>query len=69
MVLLIATQRLNLASGAFGRLRTRVFDDKDIYTNTMMKVNKATILPTLQYGSQARATYSRHLKSLEKYHQ
>ena len=61
--------RLHSASGAFGRLRTRVFDNRDIYINTKIKVYKAIILPTLLYGSEAWTTYSRHLKSLEKYHQ
>ena len=61
--------RLNSASGAFGRLRTRVFDNRDIYINTKIKVYRAIILPSLLYGSEAWTTYSRHLKSLEKYHQ
>ena len=60
---------LHSASGAFGRLRTRVFDNRDIYINTKINVYKAIILPTLLYGSEAWTTYSRHLKSLEKYHQ
>ena len=61
--------RLNSASGAFGRLRTRVFDNRDIYINTKIKVYRAIILPSLLYGSEVWTTYSRHLKSLEKYDQ
>ena len=39
--------RLQSASAAFGRLRDRVFDNKNIYINTKIKAHKA-ILPTLR---------------------
>lgn len=61
--------RLKSASAAFGSLRDRVFDNRNLYTNTKIKVYKAVILPTLLYGSEAWTTYSRHLKSLERYPQ
>ena len=61
--------RLKSAGASFGSLRDRVFDNRNIYTNTKIKVYKAIILPTLLYGSEAWTTYSRHLKSLERYHQ
>ena len=51
------------------KFRERVFDNTNIYTNTKIKVYKAITLPTLLYGSEAWTTYSRHLKSLERYHQ
>ncbi|PFX21890.1 hypothetical protein AWC38_SpisGene13625 [Stylophora pistillata] len=58
--------RLKSASAAFCSLRDRVFDIRNLYTNTKIKVYKAVILPTLLYGSEAWTTYSRHLKSLER---
>ena len=61
--------RLNSASGAFGGLRTQVFNNRDIYINIKIKVYKDIILPSLLYGSDAWTTYFHHLKSLEKYHQ
>lgn len=61
--------RLKSASAAFGSLRDRVFDNRNLYTNTKIKVYKAIILPTLLYGSEAWTTYRRHLKSLERYPQ
>ncbi|PFX13645.1 LINE-1 retrotransposable element ORF2 protein [Stylophora pistillata] len=61
--------RLKSASAAFGSLRDRVFNNRNLYTNTKIKFYKAVILPTLLYGSEAWTTYSRHLKSLERYHQ
>ena len=44
--------RLKSAS-AFGKLRDRVFDNRNIYNNTNIKVYKAIILQTLLYGSEA----------------
>ena len=54
---------------AFGRLKTKVFGNKDIYTRPKIKVYRTIIFPTLLYGSQTWATYSRHLKSFKAYHQ
>ena len=47
--------------------RERVFDNRNIYINTKVKVYKTIILPTLLYGSEAWTTYSRHLKNHERY--
>ncbi|KAJ3585932.1 hypothetical protein NHX12_012339 [Muraenolepis orangiensis] len=60
--------RLSCASGAFSRLRKRVFENRDLQAKTKILVYKA-VLPTLLYGSEAWTTYSRHLKALEAYHQ
>ena len=61
-------RRLQSASRAFGRLRERVFDVRDLSTKKMTLVYKAVILPTLLiYGSETWVTYQRHLKALEKY--
>ncbi|KAJ3614980.1 hypothetical protein NHX12_018549 [Muraenolepis orangiensis] len=61
--------RLSCASGAFSRLRKRVFENSDLQAKTKILVYKAVVLPTLLYGSEAWTTYSRHLKALEAYHQ
>ena len=61
--------RLKSASAAFGSLRDRVFDNRNIYSNTKINVYKAIILANLLYSSEAWTTYSRDLKSLERYHQ
>ncbi|KAJ3584268.1 hypothetical protein NHX12_014764 [Muraenolepis orangiensis] len=61
--------RLSCASGAFSRLRKRVFENRDLQAKTKILVYKAVVLPTLLYGSEAWTTYSRHLKALEAYHQ
>lgn len=57
------------ASGAFSRLRRRVFENRDLQVKTKILVYKAVVLPTLLYGSEAWTMYSRHLKALEGYHQ
>jgi len=61
-------RRLQAASSAFGRLQTRVFNNKDIYRQTKLKVYKAIYLPTLLYASETWVTYSHNLLSLEKFH-
>ncbi|KAJ3613399.1 hypothetical protein NHX12_019648 [Muraenolepis orangiensis] len=60
---------ISCASGAFSRLRKRVFENRDLQAKTKILVYKAVVLPTLLYGSEAWTTYSRHLKALEAYHQ
>ena len=61
--------RLKCAGAAYGRLRHRVFQNRDIRTDTKMAVYKAVVLPTLLYASETWTTYRRHLKILEKFHQ
>ena len=46
-----------------------MFDNRNIYNSTNIKVHKTITLPTLLYGSEARTTYSCHLKNHERYHQ
>ena len=62
------SRRLQSASAALGKLQSRVFNNKDIYESTKMKVYKAVVLPTLLYGSETWVTYSHNLSSLEKFH-
>lgn len=61
--------RLSCASAAFGRMRTRVFDDHNIHVSTKIQVYDAIVMPTLLYGSETWTTYRRHLKALERFHQ
>ncbi len=61
--------RLSCASGAYARLRRRVFDDRDLSAQTKLLVYRAVILPTLLYGAESWTTYSRHLRAMEQYHQ
>lgn len=61
--------RLSCASGAYARLRKRVFEDRDLKAQTKLLVYRAVVLPTLLYGAESWTTYSRHLKALEGHHQ
>lgn len=61
--------RLSCACGAYAKLRKRVFDDRDLRPQTKILVYKAVVLPSLLYGAETWTTYSRHLKSLEQFHQ
>jgi len=61
--------RIRCAGTTFGRLRTRVFKNKDLRADTKLLVYKAVVIPTLLYGSETWTTYRRHLKSLERFHQ
>ena len=61
--------RLRCANSAFGKLRKRVFDDRDLRLTTKVRVYQTIVLPTLLYGSETWTTYRRHIKALEKFHQ
>ncbi|KAJ8402831.1 hypothetical protein AAFF_G00361450 [Aldrovandia affinis] len=60
---------IGCASGAFARLRKRVFEDRDIQTKTKLLAYQAVVLPSLLYGAESWTTYSRHMQALEQYHQ
>lgn len=61
--------RLQGAGTAFGKLRTRVFRNRDLQIETKIRVYRAIVIPTLLYGSETWTTYSRHIKMLERFHQ
>ena len=61
--------RLKCAGAAHHRLRTCVFQNRNIQTDTKLAVYKAVVLPKLLYASETRTTYRCHLKALEKFHQ
>lgn len=60
--------RINKASSAFGRLRKRVFDNKNLKISTKVAVYNAVCVSTLLYGAETWTPYRRHIKSLEMFH-
>ena len=61
--------RIACASIAFGKLRQRVFEDRDLKNSTKLAVYNAMIIPALLYGAETWTPYRRHLKQLESFHQ
>lgn len=61
--------RLAKANSAFGRLRTRVWQNRNIKNTTKILLYRAVVLSTLLYGSESWVIYRRHLKLLERFHQ
>lgn len=55
------------ASSAFGRLRCRVFEKKNLHPSTKVVVYQAVCVTTLLYSYEALVTYSFHIKSLEHF--
>ena len=62
------TARTAKASVAFGRLRTDVWERNGIRLDTMLKVYKAVVLPTLLYACETWTVYQRHAKKLNHFH-
>ncbi|XP_061737900.1 uncharacterized protein LOC133539760 [Nerophis ophidion] len=60
--------RVGLASAAFGRLKTRVFLNRNLTVSTKAAVYRAVCLSTLLYGSEPWTPYQRHVRILERYH-
>ena len=60
--------RIGKASGAYGRLRIRVFENHNISLRTKVSVYHAVVVSSLLYGSEAWTLYQRHVKLLEKFH-
>ena len=60
--------RLSKASQAFGRLHTRVWQERGIKVNTKLDVYKAVVLSSLLYGCETWTCYRRHIKKLEQFH-
>ncbi|KAG7160799.1 hypothetical protein Hamer_G025794 [Homarus americanus] len=60
--------RINLASAAFGRLRTRVFLNNDLIYGTKTAVNLAFCIFTLLYASETWTPYRRQIQMLENFH-
>lgn len=60
--------RIKQASAAFGRLRRRVFQNKNLHLRTKVCVYQAICITTLLYSCEAWVTYSLYIKSLEHFH-
>jgi len=59
--------RIHRASTAFGRLRTRVFLNKNLRLRTKIVVFRAIVLSTLLYGCECWTPYRKHIKKLETF--
>ena len=60
--------RIKQAAAAFGRLRRRVFQNKNLHLSTKVSVYQAICITTLLYSCEAWVTYSRHIRALEQFH-
>ena len=61
--------RLAKANSAFGRLYSRVWNNKHLKKATKVSVYRAVVLTTLLYGSESWVMYRHHLRLLERFHQ
>ncbi len=61
--------RIAKASTAFGKLRKRVWDNRDLRLDTKVAVYRAVILSTLLYGSETWTVYRSHIRLLDRFHQ
>ena len=62
------TERIAKASQAFGRLRQRLWDDKNIRLETKISVYRSVVTSTLLYGAEAWTLYRGHIRKLDQYH-
>ncbi|XP_061574023.1 uncharacterized protein LOC133440720 [Cololabis saira] len=60
--------RINKASSAFGRLRRRVFENRNLKVGTKVAVYNAVCVSTLLYGAETWTPYRRHITNLEAFH-
>ena len=63
------TSRIQATSSAFGRLRHRVFDNRDLTISTKIAVYKQCLLPILLYGSETWTLYSYEIRQLRTFQQ
>ena len=61
-------ERINKASRAFGRLRGKVFQNKQLRLSTKVQVYAAVCISTLLYGAETWTCYRPHLRQLEQFH-
>ena len=64
----VSARRIAKASAAFGWLRGSVWDRSGIRLDTMLKVYRAVVLPTLLYACETWTVYQRHAKRLNHFH-
>ena len=60
--------RINKASQALGRLRTRVMNHRSIKLPAKIKVYRAVVLTSLLCGCETWTLYRKHIKQLERFH-
>ena len=60
--------RIAKASSAFGRLKKKVWERREISQSARVKVYKAVVLTTLLYGCEAWTVYRHHEKQLQQFH-
>ncbi len=56
------------ASSSFGRLRSRVFENRNLKISTKVAVYNAVCLSTLLYGAESWTPYRQHFTNLEVFH-
>ena len=62
------TSRIGKASSAFGKLRSRVYLNRELSLTTKVSVYCAIVLSILLYGCETWTLYSRQMKELHKFH-
>lgn len=62
------SRRLAKANSSFGRLWTRVWQERGLNIQTKISVYKAVVLSALLYGCESWTLYRRHIKQLEQFH-
>ena len=65
------TSRIQAVSCAYGRLRKRVFDSRDLTVSTKIAVYNQCLMPLLLYGSESWTVYQhevRELRTLQQRH-
>jgi len=62
------TRRIGAASAAFGRLESRLWNERGVRLNTKVAVYRAVVITTLLYGCESWTTYRRHTRSLDQFH-
>ncbi len=60
--------RINKASSSFGRLRSRVFENRNLKVSTKVAVYNAVCLSTLLYGAESWTPYRQQITNLEAFH-
>ena len=60
--------RLRHASAAFGRLRSRVYNNRDFKIKTRAAVYSSVVLSVLLYGAETWIIYRRQIRTLEGFH-
>nr|VZH96378.1 unnamed protein product [Spirometra erinaceieuropaei] len=62
------SNRISKASQAFGRLQSSLWNRHGLQLSTKLKMYKAVILPTLLYGAETWAVYTKQARRLNHFH-